>query len=128
MKVCIPLKELRLNWPALPLQEGKGIPLESFGYYTNRVDGFGYTFYVEPDEDCFLDEKNRVLLPIGEAALVLMVNNAAQSRNIPFSSFTILRDKVQVNLKAADNDGHTVNFYRLEDMYMTGEGFNIDEF
>lgn len=127
MKVRIPINKLQLDWPAFGLPSKQGIPITSYGYTTTNAEGPNYIFIVDPDADSWLDGETGALLPISEASLVVLFNGDAESRPITYTSFTVLDDKVQINLKSKDATGHSVRYYRTCDVYMEGEGFLIDD-
>lgn len=130
MRVRIPLKDLKLWWPAWQI----AIPIKEYGYpapgHPGKVQAADddYTFFVDPEMDS-LWVKQGEFLPLSEAALICVVNPAAPAR-LQYTSFSILSSgRVQVNCKVADEHAcsYEVYGYNIEDLYIEGESYSEDD-
>ena len=111
----IPLKDCKLWWPAWQI----GIPFESFGYGT-KVAGHNYSFIINREMDSWLCPDGS-LMPIASSRLF------CKETELPFSSFSIIKNRVQVNKRVDDEAAYTVYFYLLEDLYMVGDTYRDDD-
>lgn len=130
MRVRIPLKDLKLWWPAWQI----AIPITSYGYPVPgrpgkiQASSEDYTFYVDPEMDSLLVKQGE-FLPLSEAALICVVNPVAPSR-IPYTSFSVNSSgKVQVNHLVIDEYGtsYDVRSYNVKDLYIEGESYSEDD-
>ena len=127
MRVRIPIKDLKLWWPAWQI----AIPITSYGYaapgHQGKIQAAGedYTFYVDPELDSFWVKEGE-FLPLSGAALICLINPAAPVR-ITYNSFSVLEDgKVQVNY-TEDDCAYQVSKFSAADCYIEGESYSEDD-
>lgn len=128
MRVRIPLKNLKLWWPAWQMS----IPITAYGFDAPgregkiRASGTDYDFYVDPELDSFWVKEGE-FLPLSGAALICLFNPNAPER-VQYTSYSICTNgKVQVNY--TDNDGFafSIKMFDLKDLYIEGETYSEDD-
>lgn len=130
----IPLRQLRLYTPYLGA--GISIPITAYGYPGKRIGrkmtlvagGPNYDFFVDPEEDCFITPEGK-LLPVSEAVLTSKPGAPYLCQHIGANATfsCISAEDVQVNIKAEDGSGWSISAYNIDDLYIDGEAFEIDE-
>ena len=129
-----PLKQLRLYTPYLGANTS--VPITSFGYPGKAIarkptliaGGPNYDFYVDPYEDCFLTPEGK-LLPISDAILTSEPGAPYLCQHFrgDASYSCIGIDRVQVNIKSEDGMGWSISGFNIDDLYIDGEVFDLDE-
>ena len=129
MEQRIPLKALRLWWPAWQC----AIPFKAYGYGGVRKEcsGEGYKFFVDPELDSWVllnDSAAQCPYPLTSPQLMPVSGARLEDCDegpIDFTSFTIMGDgTVQVNYKVPGTEGYHIDFYPIECLSMVGEVYS----
>lgn len=128
MRVRIPIKDLKLWWPAWQM----AVPINAYGFSAPghigkiRASGEDYDFYVDPELDSFWVKEGE-FLPLSGAALICLFNPAAPER-VQYTSYCICTNgRVQVNYTDDNGSSFNVRHYALEDLYIEGESYSEDD-
>lgn len=128
MRVRIPLKDLKLWWPAWQM----AIPITAYGFDAPghegkiRASGIDYDFYVDPELDSFWVKEGEYI-PLSEAALMCLFNPAAPER-VQYTSYSICANgKVQINYTNNDGFAFSIKMFDLKDLYIEGETYSEDD-
>lgn len=112
----IPLRELRLWCPAWNFKA----PLTGFSYENRSARGVNCVFDIDLDTDVFTGENTNQHVPIACSTL-----RVADSDSVVASWSVIDKDRVQVNFKG--QVGYVVLYYTVDELYIEGEGYNLED-
>lgn len=111
--MIFPIKDLKIWCAELNI----GIPVRGYGY-SAYVDSYRIKYLINPEEDCWLIGED--LIPIETSKLVDQTG-----KEIEYTSFTIINDKIQIN--GYVGDGYTCKVYNINEIFIKGESFKLEE-